>query len=293
MPYFIRQLVVVIDRQQAELEVLKTQLTDLPERLKQQSPNPNRPPASDRFHKPHAALPKKPPPRRRPGGQWGKPLQPGEPPALVIGCQPGAGGCGGGQSAEAGDSGGRRHVVELPEPPLEVVEERRSRRRGQGRRQAWGDFREAVLAAVPDAAKRQGVVARLSVRGGLSVATSNQRVAELDGYEVQAATAQALLNRPQRCGRWRRSKPQWSPPRGGSLRKPLAKRTPTASACTRLQARNGPANICLPKADAWGSMTRSRGCRSLAASRLTMLGKARLRGRRCATRLASPRWCAR
>lgn len=84
----IRQLLLVIERQQTEIDELKAEVKELNSRLNQNSQNFNRPPSSDGFQKPKPAFSKK---KKRRGGQFGhrgKTLKRVENPDVVVECEP-------------------------------------------------------------------------------------------------------------------------------------------------------------------------------------------------------------
>jgi transposase len=123
----IKQLLLVIGRQQAEIDELKAEVRELNSRLNQNSQNSNRPPSSDGFQKPKPAFSKVASPKRG-GGQFGhrgNTLKRVAEPDVVVDCEPLDCVCGKPQWTEEVEIAEARQVFDLPEPRLEVSEYRR------------------------------------------------------------------------------------------------------------------------------------------------------------------------
>lgn len=191
----IRQLLLVIEKQQAEIDQLKAEVRELRARLDQNSQNSHRPPSSDGFNKPRPAIRKK---KRRQGGQKGHPgktLKRVSEPDLVIDCEPPVCECGRGDWIGESEIIDSRQVFEIPEPKLEVTEYRRIKRVCQCGRQACGEFPEKVTAPVQYGIKVQALVALLSVQGCLSFEKIGSLFADIYGYRLNTATCQAMVER--------------------------------------------------------------------------------------------------
>lgn len=114
----IRQLLLVLEKQQAEIESLKAEVRELREKLNQNSQNSNRPPSSDNFKQPNPkpAFSKK---KKRRGGQFGHPgktLKRVATPDVVIDCEPLWCLCGKPEWTKEVEIAESRQVFELPEP---------------------------------------------------------------------------------------------------------------------------------------------------------------------------------
>lgn len=191
----IRQLLLVIERQQAEIDELKAEVKELRARLDQNSQNSNRPPSSDVFTKPRPAIRKK---KRRKGGQKGHPgktLKRVSEPDLVIECEPLSCVCGVVDWTLESEIIDSRQVFEIPEPKLEVVEYRRIKRVCRCGREVCGEFPAEVSAPVQYGRRVQAMVALLSVHGCLSYEKIGQLFADLYGYQLNTATTQAMVQR--------------------------------------------------------------------------------------------------
>ncbi len=185
----IRNLLAVIEKMQTEIDELKA-------RLNQNSQNSNRPPSSDGFNKPKPAFSKK---KKRRGGQKGhrgRTLKRVAEPDVVIECEPVRCRCGAAEWLAERPVAEVRQVFELPAPKLEVIEYRRIRRtcRCCGQTSA-GEFPEKVTAPVQYGEQVQAMVALLSVHGCLSFGKIGQLFADLYGYELNEATAQAMVRK--------------------------------------------------------------------------------------------------
>jgi len=191
----IKQLLLVIERQQAEIDELKAEVRELNSRLNQNSQNSNRPPSSDGFQKPKPAFSKK---KKRGGGQIGhrgNTLKRVAQPDVVVDCEPLDCVCGKPQWTEEVEIGEARQVFDLPEPRLEVSEYRRIKRVCRCGRIACGEFPEKVAAPVQYGEKVQTLAALLSVHGCLSFRKIGQLFADIYGYQLNEATAQEMLKR--------------------------------------------------------------------------------------------------
>jgi transposase len=194
----IRQLLLVIEKQQAEIDELKAEVRELRARLDQNSQNSNRPPSSDVFTKPRPALRKK---KRKKGGQKGHPgktLKRVAEPDVVIECEPSDCVCGVAEWRPESEIIDSRQVFEIPEPKLEVVEYRRIRRVCRCGREVCGEFPAEVSAPVQYGRGVQAMVALLSVHGCLSYEKIGRLFADLYGYQLNTATTQAMVERTSR-----------------------------------------------------------------------------------------------
>jgi transposase len=192
----IKSLLVVIQNQQAEIELLRQEVSELKARLNQNSQNSSRPPSGDGFNQPKPALKRRK--KRRKGGQAGHPgktLKRVAEPDVVVDCEPSVCECGEtGWTAET-EIVDSRQVFELPEPRLEVIEFRRIRRTcGCGRR-VCGEFPEEVTAPVQYGQRVQAMVSLLSVHGCLSYGKIGVLFADLYSYELNTATCQTMVQR--------------------------------------------------------------------------------------------------
>lgn len=191
----MRQLLLVIERQQGEIDELKAEVGKLTNRLNQNSQNSSRPPSSDGFKKLKPAFS---PPKGKRGGQAGhrgRTLARVATPDVVIDCEPWDCECGQPEWTAEGEIAETRQVFELPEPRLEVVEYRRVKRQCQCGRRRSGEFPGTVLAPVQYGPQAQALVALLSVHGCLSYRKIGQLFADLYGYELNEATAQEMVQR--------------------------------------------------------------------------------------------------
>lgn len=194
----ISQLLLIIEKQQEEIELLKQEVLELKARLNENSQNSNRPPSSDGFKKPNpkpAFAAKK---KKRRGGQrghLGKTLKRVETPDLVVDCEPLSCVCGQTQWTGEVEVTDRRQVFELPEPRLEVIEYRTVKRQCRCGRRSCGEFPENVVAPVQYGLGVQAMVTLLSVQGCLSFGKISQLFADLYGYELSEATAQMMVQR--------------------------------------------------------------------------------------------------
>ncbi len=191
----IKQLLLVIEKQQAEIDELKAEVRELNNRLNQNSQNSNRPPSSDGFQKPKPAFSKK---KKRRGGQLGhrgNTLKRVAEPDVVIDCEPLGCVCGKPEWTEEVEVAEARQVFDLPEPRLEVSEYRRIKRVCSCGRIACGEFPEKVVARVQYGEKVQTLVTLLSVHGCLSFRKIGQMFADIYGYQLNEATAQEMLKR--------------------------------------------------------------------------------------------------
>ena len=174
---------------------MQTQINELQARLKQNSQNSSRPPSSDGFHQPKAALPKKAKPRGGQKDHLGKTLQSVAKPDVVVACAPISCPCGLPAWSVEADIVERRQVFELPEPRLEVIEYQRIRRSCQCGRRSCGEFPPAVAASVQYGPRVQALVSLLSVHGCLSYGKIRQLFADLYGSELNEATSQAMVQK--------------------------------------------------------------------------------------------------
>ena len=191
----IRQLLLVIERQQQEIDELKAEVSELKARLNQNSQNSSRPPSSDGFNQPKPAFAKK---KKRRGGQFGhrgNTLKRSEKPDVVVDCEPFECDCGKAEWTDKVEIMDARQVFELPEPRLEVFEYRRIKRVCRCGRTSCGEFPEKVVAPVQYGEKVQAFVSLLSVHGCLSFGKIGQLFADLYGYQLNAATAQEMVKR--------------------------------------------------------------------------------------------------
>lgn len=191
----IQQLLLVIERQQAAIDELKAEVRELKNRLNQNSQNSSRPPSSDGFKK---AKPAFAPAKGQRGGQVGhrgQTLQRDATPDVVIACEPWECVCGQPQWTAEVEIAACRQVFELPEPRLEVQEYRRVKRQCQCGRSVRGEFSGNVLSPVQYGEKVQAMVVLMSVHGCLSDQKIGQLFAALYGYELNAATAQEMVQR--------------------------------------------------------------------------------------------------
>jgi transposase len=195
---FIEQLLLVIEKQQGEIELLKQEVSELKAKLNENSQNSNRPPSSDGFNKPNPKPAFAGKNKKRRGGQpghLGKTLKRVETADVVVDCEPLSCVCGKTQWIDEAEVMDSRQVFELPEPRLEVIEYRRIRRNCRCGRRVCGEFPEKVTAPVQYGERVQAMVALLSVQGCLSFGKINQLFADLYGYELNEATAQRMLQR--------------------------------------------------------------------------------------------------
>jgi transposase len=191
----ISRLLLVIEKQQAEIEELKAAVRELNSRLNQNSQNSHRPPSSDGFQKPKPAFSKK---KKRRGGQLGhrgKTLERIAEPEVVIDCEPLECVCGKPHWTPEVEIAEARQVFDLPEPRLQVSEYRRIKRVCGCGRIAFGEFPEKVVAPVQYGEKVQTLVALLSVHGCLPFRKIGQMFADIYGYQLNEATAQEMLKR--------------------------------------------------------------------------------------------------
>jgi transposase len=191
----ISQLLLVIEKQQAEIDELKAEVRELRSRLGQNSQNSHRPPSSDGFQKPKPAFSKK---KKRRGGQLGhrgKTLKRVAEPDVVIDCEPLDCVCGKPHWTAEVEVAEARQVFDLPAPRLEVSEYRRIKRVCGCGRIACGEFPEKVIAPVQYGEKVQAFVALLSVHGCLPFRKIGQLFADIYGYQLNEATAQEMLKR--------------------------------------------------------------------------------------------------
>lgn len=191
----LRELLLVIERQQGEIDELKAQVGALTNRLNQNSQNSSRPPSRDGFKKPKPAFSS---PKGKRGGQAGhrgRTLARVTTPDVVIDCEPWDCECGQAEWMAQGEIAETRQVFELPEPRLEVVEYRRVKRQCQCGRRGSGEFPGTVRAPVQYGPQAQALVALLSVHGCLSYRKIGQLFADLYGYELNEATAQEMVQR--------------------------------------------------------------------------------------------------
>jgi transposase len=191
----IRQLLVVIKRQQAEIDELKAEVRELKKRLNQNSQNSNRPPSSDGFNKPKPAFSGKKGKRGGQLGHRGNTLKRVENPDLVVDCEPESCLCGKPQWKSEGEITETRQVFEMPEPRLAVIEYRRVKRICKCGRSVCGEFPEKVAGTVQYGEKVQALVALLSVHGCLSYGKIGQVFADIYGYELNEATAQKMVQK--------------------------------------------------------------------------------------------------
>jgi transposase len=124
---FVERLFSIIETQQSELEVLKTQVKELQERLSTNSSNSDKPPSSDGFNKQTQSLRKKS--RKKRGGQkghQGSRLDLSEKPdSIQLHCVTRCSSCGSGLEEVEGEVlSERRQVYDLPSLKLFVTEHR-------------------------------------------------------------------------------------------------------------------------------------------------------------------------
>lgn len=192
----IKHLLLIIEKQQAEIDLLKAEVSQLQARLNQNSQNSHRPPSSNGFNQPKPALKRKK--KRHKGGQAGhrgKTLKRVAVPDVVVDCEPLDCQCGKPQWSQRSEIMDSRQVFEMPEPRLEVIEFRRIKRKCGCGREVCGEFPSEVVAPVQYGQRVQAMVALLSVHGCLSFGKIGQLFADLYGYELNTATAQTMVNR--------------------------------------------------------------------------------------------------
>ncbi len=193
----IKNLWLIIQNQQAEIDLLKHEVSELKERLQQNSQNSNRPPSSDGLNKPNPKPAFKPKKKGR-GGQFGhrgKTLKRVVEPDVVVECEPISCQCGAANWSAEFEVAEARQVFELPEPRLEVIEYRKIKRRCRCGRVSCGEFPARVVAPVQYGERVQAMVSLLSVGGCLSFGKIGQLFADLYGYELNTATSQTMVNR--------------------------------------------------------------------------------------------------
>jgi transposase len=193
----IKNLLLIIEKQQAEIELLKAEVSELKERLNQNSGNSNRPPSSDGFNKPNPqpAFKKKKKNKGGQSGHRGKTLKRVAEPDVVVDCEPMSCQCGMAEWTAEVEIAETRQVFELPEPRLEVIEYRRIKRRCGCGRAASGKFPSEVVAPVQYGVRVQAMVSLLSISGCLSFGKIGQLFADLYGYELNTATCQTMVQR--------------------------------------------------------------------------------------------------
>jgi len=193
----IRQLLLVIERQQSEIDELKTEVRELTNRVNQNSQNSNRPPSSDGFNKPNPKPAFSRQKKKRGGqkGHRGNTLKRVKTPDVVVDCEPLECVCGSARWSLEVEITDARQVFELPAPHLEVVEYRRLKRTCRCGRISCGEFPEKVVAPVQYGERVQALVAMLSVHGCLSFGKIRQLFADIYGYELNEATAQLMVKR--------------------------------------------------------------------------------------------------
>ena len=193
----IEQLFLIIEKQQEEIDLLKQEISELKERLNQNSRNSNRPPSGDGFQKPHPkpAFKKK---KKNKGGQRGhsgNTLKQVSEPDVVVDCEPLVCQCGTGEWTLEVEIAETRQVFELPEPRLEVIEYRCLKRRCQCGKISCGEFPAEVVARVQYGVRVQAMVSLLSISGCLSFGKIGELFGDLFGYELNTATAQTMIQR--------------------------------------------------------------------------------------------------
>lgn len=193
----IKNLLLIIKKQQEEIDLLKQEVSALKARLNQNSQNSNRPPSSDGYQKPNPqpAWKKK---KKRKGGQLGhrgKTLKRVGEPDVVVDCEPVGCQCGMTDWTQEVEIAETRQVFELPEPRLEVIEYRRMKRRCRCGQVSGGEFPAAVAASVQYGERVQAMVSLLSVGGCLSFGKIGQLFVDLYGYQLNTATAQTMVQR--------------------------------------------------------------------------------------------------
>lgn len=188
---------MIIEKQQAEIDLLRAEVSELKERLNQNSGNSNRPPSSDGFNKPNPkpAFNKKKKGRGGQNGHRGKTLKRVAKPDVVIDCEPASCDCGTGVWLEEVEIAETRQVFELPQPRLEVIEYRRLKRQCRCGQIRCGEFPAQVVAPVQYGVRVQGLVSLLSVSGCLSFGKISELFGDLFGYELNTATAQTMVKR--------------------------------------------------------------------------------------------------
>lgn len=193
----IKNLLLIIQNQQAELDLLKQEVADLKAQIKQNSQNSNRPPSSDGYQKPNPkpAFEKKKKDKGGQSGHRGKTLKRVAEPDVVVDCEPLSCQCGVAQWSSEFEIAETRQVFELPEPRLEVIEYRKLKRRCRCGRVSCGEFPRAVVAPVQYGVRVQAMVSLLSVGGCLSFGKIGQLFADLYGYELNTATSQTMVQR--------------------------------------------------------------------------------------------------
>jgi transposase len=193
----IKHLWLIIEKQQAEIDLLREEVSELKAQLQQNSQNSHRPPSSDGMNKPNPqpAFKKK---KKNQGGQsghQGKTLKRVSEPDVVVDCEPSACQCGVGQWEEEVEITETRQVFELPEPRLEVIEYRRIKRRCRCGRVSCGEFPAQVLAPVQYGQRVQAMASLLSVAGCLSFGKISDLFADLYGSQLNTATLQTMVQR--------------------------------------------------------------------------------------------------
>lgn len=188
---------LIIEKQQAEIDELKAEVKELKARLNQNSQNSSRPPSSDGYQKPKPkpAFGKK---KKRRGGQAGhrgKTLKRVAVADVIVECEPLGCVCGNAQWSGAVEIVDARQVFELPVAKLEVIEYRSLKRRCQCGRTSCGEFPAKVAAPVQYGGSVQTLVSLLSVHGCLSHRKIGQLMADIYGYQINEATCQELLRR--------------------------------------------------------------------------------------------------
>lgn len=86
----IKNLLLIIQKQQEEIDLLKQEVSALKERLNQNSQNSNRPPSGDGYQKPHPqpAFKQKKKAKGGQSGHQGKTLKRVAAPDVVVDCEP-------------------------------------------------------------------------------------------------------------------------------------------------------------------------------------------------------------
>lgn len=192
----IKNLLIIIENQQAEIDLLKQEVSELKAQLKQNSQNSNRPPSSDGLNKPNPkpAFKQKKKDRGGQNGHRGKTLKRVAEPDVVVDCEPWGCQCGMGQWTAESEIAETRQVFELPQPRLEVIEYRKIKRRCSCGKVSCGEFPREVSAPVQYGMRVQAIVSLLSVAGCLSFGKIGQLFADLYGYELNTATAQTMVH---------------------------------------------------------------------------------------------------
>jgi transposase len=193
----IKNLLLIIQKQQVEFDVIKQEVSELKAQLKQNSENSNRPPSSDGLNKPNPkpAFKNKKKAKGGQNGHLGKTLKRVAEPDMVVDCEPVGCHCGMAQWEGEAEIAETRQVFELPEPRLEVIEYRKLKRRCRCGKVGCGEFPRAVTAPVQYGVRVQAMVSLLSVSGCLSFGKIGQLFADLYGYELNTATSQTMVNR--------------------------------------------------------------------------------------------------